>query len=220
MIERREFITLLGGAAAWPLAARAQQAAMPVVGVLGATTADGYAAQVVAFRQGLQEAGYREGQNVTIEYRWAENQYERLPELAADLVRRQVAVIATIGGNPASLAAKVASATIPIVFHGSIEPVSAGLVASLNRPGGNVTGVVTLAVELGPKRLELLHDVLPAATEMAVLLNPSAPATAGLLQELQAAARTLGLRLHALEASSDRDIDAAFAALASRGRAL
>jgi putative ABC transport system substrate-binding protein len=221
MIERREFITLLGGAAAWPLAARAQQAAMPVVGLLGATTADGYAAQVVAFRQGLQEAGYREGQNVTIEYRWAENQYERLPELAADLVRRQVAVIATIGGNPASLAAKVASATIPIVFHGSIEPVSAGLVASLNRPGGNVTGVVTLAVELGPKRLELLHDVLPAATEMAVLLNPSAPATAGLLQELQAAARTLGLRLHALEASSDRDIDAAFAALAqSRASAL
>ena len=136
-------------------------------------------------------------------------------------VRRQVAVIATIGGNPASLAAKVASATIPIVLHGSIEPVSAGLVASLNRPGGNVTGVVTLAVELGPKRLELLHDVLPAATEMAVLLNPSAPATAGLLQELQAAARTLGLRLHALEASSDRDIDAAFAALAqSRASAL
>jgi putative tryptophan/tyrosine transport system substrate-binding protein len=210
-LKRRDFITLVGGAAAaWPLAARAQQAAMPVVGLLGATTADGYAAQVVVFRQGLQEAGYREGQNVTIEYRWAENQYERLPELAADLVRRQVAVIATIGGNPASLAAKVASATIPIVFHGSIEP----LVASLNRPGGNVTGVVTLTVELGPKRLELLHDVLPAATEMAVLLNPSAPATAGLLQELQAAARTLGLRLHALEASSDRDIDAAFAALA------
>jgi ABC-type uncharacterized transport system substrate-binding protein len=220
-MRRRKFITLLGGAAAWPLAARAQQAAMPVVGLLGATTADGYAAQVVAFRQGLQEAGYREGQNVTIEYRWAENQYERLPELAADLVRRQVAVIATIGGNPASLAAKVASATIPIVFHGSIEPVSAGLVSSLNRPGGNVTGVVTLAVELGPKRLELLHDVLPAATEMAVLLNPSAPATAGLLQELQAAARTLGLRLHTLEASSDRDIDAAFAALAqSRASAL
>jgi ABC-type uncharacterized transport system substrate-binding protein len=216
-MNRREFIALVGGAAAscslWPLAARAQQSALPVVGLLGATSAQGYAAQVEAFRQGLQEVGYRDGQNVTIEYRWAENQYDRLPELADDLVRRQVAVIATMGGNPASFAAKAATATIPVVFHGSIDPVAAGLVASLNRPGGNVTGVVTLAAELGPKRLELLHDVLPAATDMAALLNPTAPATASLLRELQAAARKLGLKLHALDATSDREIELAFAAL-------
>jgi ABC-type uncharacterized transport system substrate-binding protein len=213
-MRRREFITLLGGAAAaWPLAARAQQPAMPLIGLLGATTAQGYAAQLAAFRQGLSEAGFVEGRNVAIEYRWAEDQYDRLPALAADLVRRQVAVIATIGGNAASLAAKTATATIPVVFHGSVDPVEAGLVASLNRPGGNVTGVVTLNIDTGQKRLELIHELLPAATTIGLLLNPTNAVAEIQAKDLQAAARTLGLQLRIVHASTEHDFDQAFATL-------
>ena len=215
-MRRRKFITLLGGAAAaWPLAAWAQQA-MPMVGLLGATTAHGYAAQLAAFRQGLSEAGFVEGRNVAIEYRWAEDQYDRLPALAADLVRRQVAVIATLGGNAASLAAKAVTTTIPVVFHGSVDPVEAGLVASLNRPGGNVTGVVTLNMDTGQKRLELIHELLPAATTVGLLLNPTNAVAEIQSKELQAAARTLGLQLRIANASTERDFDAAFATLSQR----
>jgi putative ABC transport system substrate-binding protein len=216
-VTRREFITLLGGAAAaWPLAARAQPPAMPLVGLLGATTAHGYASQLAAFRQGLSEAGFIEGRNVAIEYRWAENQYHRLPALAADLVRRQVAVIATLGGNAASLAAKVATTTIPVVFHGSANPVEAGLVASLNRPGGNLTGVVTLNVDTGQKRLELMRELLPTATSVGLLINPNNTVAEIQSKELQAAARTLGLQLPIANASTERDFDAAFATLSQR----
>jgi putative ABC transport system substrate-binding protein len=218
-MKRRDFISLLGGAtAAWPLAARAQQAALPVVGLLGATTAQGYAAQLTAFRQGLSEASFVDGRNVAIEYRWAEDQYDRLPAMAADLVRRQVAVIATIGGNAASLAAKAATATIPVVFHGSVDPVEAGLVASLNRPGGNVTGVVTLNIDTGQKRLELLHELLPAATTIGLLLNPTNAVAEIQSKDLQAAARTLGLQLRIVHASTEHDFDPAFTTL-SQARA-
>ena len=212
-MRRREFITLVGGAAAWPFAARAQQPVMPVVGLLGATTPHGFAAQLGAFRQGLSEAGFVEGRNVTIEYRWADDQYDRLPELAADLVRRQVAVIATLGGNAASVAAKAATTTIPVVFHGSVDPVEAGFVASLNRPGGNVTGVVSLNVDTGQKRLELLHELLPTATTIGLLLNPANAVAEVQSKDLQAAARTLGLQLRIANASTEHDFDAAFANL-------
>jgi putative ABC transport system substrate-binding protein len=212
-MRRREFITFLGGTAvAWPFVARAQQSAVPVVGFLG-TRASGDDPQLLtAFRRGLEEAGYVEGQNVAIEYRFAENQYDRLPALAADLVRRQVALIAANG--VAAQAAKAATATIPIVFVAGFDPVEVGLVASLNRPGGNITGVSILDVELGPKRLELLHELVPTATMIAVLVNPTDPTRAETtLRQLQAAAHSLGLELHALNASTDRDFDAAFASL-------
>jgi putative tryptophan/tyrosine transport system substrate-binding protein len=215
--KRREFIALVGGGglllAAKVRRARGQQPAMPVVGLLGATTAHGYAAQLAAFRQGLSEAGFVEGRNVAIEYRWADDQYDRLPALAADLARRQVAVIATLGGNTASVAAKAATTTIPVVFHGSVDPVEAGLVASLNRPGGNVTGVVTLNMDTGQKRLELMHELLPAATTIGLLLNPTNAVAEIQSKDLQAAARTLGLQLQIANASTERDFDAAFATL-------
>ena len=213
-MRRREFITLVGGAAmAWPLAARAQQAAMPVIGLLGATSAREFAAEVAAFLQGLQASGYREGQNVTIEYRWANNEYNQLPALAADLVRRQVNVIAAIGGNSPTLAAKAATTTIPIVFYVGTDPVEFGIVASLNRPGGNLTGVSGLNIELGPKRLELLHELLPTATTMATLVNPANPNAEKASRQLQAVAHSLALNLHVLHARAERDFDTVFARL-------
>jgi putative ABC transport system substrate-binding protein len=211
-MNRREFISFAAAAAAWPRAARAQQA-MPVIGMLGATTAQGYAAQLAAFRRGLAEVGFVEGRDVAIEYRWAEDQYERLPELAADLVRRHVAVIATIGGNAASVAAKAATRTIPVVFHGSVDPVEAGFVASLNRPGGNLTGVVTLNIDTGQKRLELMHELVPTASTIALLLNPTNTVAETQTKDLQAAARTLGLELHVLHATTEREFEPAFADL-------
>jgi putative ABC transport system substrate-binding protein len=213
-MRRRKFITLLGGAAtAWPLAGRAQQQAMPVVGFLGTRSQGDDPHLLAAFRQGLSEAGYVEGQNVAIEYRFAENQYERLPALAADLVQRPVAVIAANGR--AAQAAKAATATIPIVFTAGFDPVEVGLVASLNRPGGNITGVSILDVDLGPKRLQLLHELLPTAAVIAALVNPSDPARAETTsKELQAAANGLGLQLQILHASTDDDLDSVFAHLA------
>jgi putative ABC transport system substrate-binding protein len=210
-MRRREFITLFGGAAAWPLAVRAQQAAMPVIGWLGSESREAEDLRIVPFRQSLKEAGYSEGQNLAIEYRLAEGQYDRLPALAADLVRRQVSVIA-LTGLPAALAAKAATATIPIVFQIADDPVQLGLVASLGRPGGNITGVTSLHVEVVPKQLELLHELVPSATAIALLVNPANSARAeSATREGQVAARRLGLELHVLHASAEREFDAAFA---------
>jgi len=209
-VRRRHFIKLLGGAAAWPLAARAQQA-VPVIGILAVAAPEANAIRLRALREGLRTVGYVEGQNVKIEYRWAEVQHTaRLPALAAELVSRQVAVIVA-SSTPAALAAKAATGEIPIVFGTAFDPVEFGLVASLNRPGRNVTGVTSLNFEVAPKRLELMHELLPSVTSMALLVNPAVPALAEpVSRSSQAAAQALGLHLHIVHASSDRDFDAIF----------
>jgi putative ABC transport system substrate-binding protein len=210
-MRRREFITGLGSAAAWPAVAQAQQPAMPVIGYLGAQSADDdYKDFTVPFLQGLTETGYVDGQNVWVEYRWAENQFDRLPGLAADLVRRGVAVILA-SGTPATLAAKAATTTIPIVFSSGADPVALGLVASLNRPGTNLTGTAVLEAELAPKRLQLLYGLMPNAALFGVLADPDTPTTPSLIADLQAAARTLGLQLIIEYAKTDSDLETAFA---------
>jgi putative tryptophan/tyrosine transport system substrate-binding protein len=211
-MQRRDFIMLLGGmAATWPLTARAQ--AMPVIGFLNVASPAGYANYVAAFLGGLKEGGYVEGQNVTIEYRWAEGHYDRLPEMAAELVRRQVSVI--VANTPANLAAKKATDTIPIVFTTASDPVQIGLVSSFNRPGGNMTGVSQINVALGPKRLELAHELMPTAIGVALLVNPTDPDRAETLsKETQVAADHLGIQLHILRAGNDPEIETAFAGFA------
>jgi putative ABC transport system substrate-binding protein len=212
-MRRREFVTLLSGAAAaWAVAARGQQPPTPVIGFLSSASPDLYSDRLRTFRLGLKEAGYVEGRNVEIEYYWAEGENDRLPTLAAQLVHRQINVIVAAGGTPSALAAKAATATTPIVFGVAVDPVEVGLVASLNRPGGNVTGVTNLNAEVGPKRLELLHELLPKVTIIAVLVDPTSPALAEpFVRDLQAAARTLGLQLHVLHASTERDFGMVFA---------
>jgi putative ABC transport system substrate-binding protein len=217
-MKRRELIALFGGAAAapsilWPRAARAQQPAMPVIGFLDPTSPDAYADLLRAFRQGLKETGYVEGENVAFVYRFADNQIDRLPALAAELVRRRVAVIATTGGPPSGLAAKAASTTIPIVFGIAQDPVGLGLVASLARPGGNLTGISFFNAELAAKRLDLLRELVPTATRVAVLVNPASAATEITSRDVEAAARAIGLQIQVLHASTSREIDAAFATI-------
>jgi putative ABC transport system substrate-binding protein len=215
-MRRREFITLLSGAVAWPLAARAQQAAMPVIGYLHSGSPAPYAHLVIVFRQGLKEAGYVEGQNVAIEFRWAEGRYDWLPALAAELVDRRVAVIVTGGGDPPPLAAKSATSTIPIVFTSSSDPVKLGLVDRLNQPGGNVTGIHLFTSLLATKRLELIRRLIPASPSIAVLINPKNPNAEDSATELRDAARTLGQSIRFVNASNDTEIDAAFAAFRER----
>jgi putative tryptophan/tyrosine transport system substrate-binding protein len=213
-MRRRDLIALIGGAAvAWPLAARAQQQPIPVIGLIDSTAPEAHPNLLRSFRQGLSETGYVEGRNVMIEYRWSDGQYDRTPQLAADLVRRQVTVIATIDGSASALAAKAATSTIPVVFRIGADPVALGLVTSLNRPGSNVTGVTSLTVEVGPKRLEVLHELVPAATVMALLINPSTPFAETLSRDAQAAARTLGLQLRVLQATTDRELNSVLADL-------
>ena len=217
-MRRREFITLLAGAAAaWPLAARAQQAAMPVIGFLHSQSPEALADVLRGFRQGLKEAGYSEGENVAIDYRWAENQLDRLPALAGDLVRKGVAVIVAGGGSATPRVAKAVTTTIPVVFNMGDDPVKLGLVTSLSRPGGNLTGVNWFAVELTAKRLDLLRELVPGAARVAVLVNPANPADSEpIVQDAQAAARAMGLQIQVLKATSSKEIDAAFASVAHK----
>ncbi|MCU1340328.1 MAG: putative transport system substrate-binding protein, partial [Bryobacterales bacterium] len=214
-MKRRHFITLLGGAALLsPLAARAQQQTVPMIGYLSVGSPESAASNVAAFREGLKEAGYVEGKNLLIEYRWGEGQNNRLPALATELVRRRVAVIVSASGTPSVLAAKAATATIPIVFSVGTDPIAFGLVASLNKPGGNLTGVTSLFDEVASKRLELAHELMPAATIIALLVNPTNPNSETQSRDLQEAARKLALQLHILRASTERDLDAVFATVA------
>ena len=218
-MRRRAFIAALGGAAVWPLAARTQQPAMPVIGFLHGASPDGFAPYQAAFRQGLKEAGYVEGQNVAIEYRWAAGQYERLPALVADLINRQVVVIAATA-DPSALAAKAATATIPIVFFSGSDPVKLGLVAGLNRPGGNVTGVSILSFTLLSKQLELLCELVPTAATVAFLVNPNNSNTVGRTREMQEIARALGRQLQAVTAATEAELEPAFAAVKGHAGAL
>jgi putative ABC transport system substrate-binding protein len=213
--RRREFITFVGAATAWPLAARAQQPTMPVIGFLGSASPDSYSTRLRVFREGLKEAGYVEGENVQIEYRWAGAQNDLLATLVADLVQHQVAVIVAASGTPGALAAKAATTTIPIVFGVAVDPVKEGFVASLSHPGGNLTGVTNLNVEIGPKRLELMHTVVPAAMHFGVLVDPTGADLANtFVRSVQTAAEKLGLQIDVLNASNERDFDSVFAALA------
>jgi putative ABC transport system substrate-binding protein len=212
MIKRRDFILLGGAAAAWPMAARGQQPAMPVVGFFSAQSPDGFTEQLRSFRQGLKEAGYAEGENVAVEYRWAENRMDRLPALVAELVRRRVAVIAASGGPPAVLAAKAATTTIPVVFITGDDPVRLGFVTSFARPDGNLTGISFFNAELAAKRLELLREMVPSAARVAVLVDPAIDAVAeATLRDVDAGARAMGLQIQVLNASTSREISAAFA---------
>lgn len=220
-MRRRDFITLVGGGAvAWPLVAHAQQAAMPVIGFLHSGSPEPNTRRLAGFRKGLSDAGLVEGKNVAIEFRWAQGKDDRLPELAADLIRQRVAVIATLSSTTAAVAAKAATSTIPIYFLIADPPVELGLVTSLNRPGGNATGITTLAAELAAKRLSLLRELAPQAASMAALIKPSHPSAKPVTQSLQATARTLGVQLNVLEASSDHEIEAAYAALKPRAALL
>jgi putative ABC transport system substrate-binding protein len=217
-MKRREFIGFIGGAAAtWPLTARADQPAMRVVGFLSSRSPDESASFAAAFRQGLAETGVIEGKNLAIEYRWANGEYDRLPALAAELVQRQVAVLVTVGGEPSALAAKAATATIPIVATFTADPIKLGIVTSLGRPEGNITGISLLNATLEAKRLGLLRDLLPQATKLAVLVNPTFPATAGQLENLQEAARASNLQLKVLNASTDAEVESAFETIARNG---
>jgi putative tryptophan/tyrosine transport system substrate-binding protein len=215
-MRRRKFISLVGSAVVWPIAAHAQQPRIPVIGFLHGASSEGYEPMVTSFRQGLKEAGYADGHNVAIEFSWAEGKYDRLPAMAADLARRQVAVIVA-GGTPAAFAAKAATSIIPTVILVGGDPVQLGLVGSLNRPGGNVTGLAVLTVQLEAKKLELLHELLPTATAIALLVNPTNVLTKSETKDVQDAARSLGLHLHVLNASTESQIDAAFGALAELG---
>jgi putative tryptophan/tyrosine transport system substrate-binding protein len=215
-MRRRTFITLIGGAAAWPLAAGAQQPAMPAVGILGSVSPGPYSRFIEAIKQGLREAGYVEGRNMRIEYRWADGQYDRLTQLATELVDRGVPVIILVGGGPTTAAATAATATIPIVFNTGEDPVKTGAVAALNRPGGNATGVSLLTVAMEAKRLQLLHELVPTAAIVAIIVNPNNPQADQQLQELQAAARMLGIQVEAFKAGTPNEIDTAFANVVQR----
>jgi putative tryptophan/tyrosine transport system substrate-binding protein len=216
-MRRRDFIRLLGGVATWTLPARAQQQVMPIIGYLGSESPGAYASRLVAFRKGLAEAGFVESHNVAIEFRWADGQYKKLPELAADLARREIAVIVAPGGAEVALAAKAATTTIPIVFEMGGDPIRLGVVSSLSQPGGNLTGVSSLSVGVTPKRLEFLHELLPNAAAFAVAVNPTSPTATSQLKDLQAAADTYGVQLHVLPASTEQQFDTIFAALPGLG---